>query len=151
MKEIQEQYQQKMTILRSKHAKQREEFLRHESQIRQHQYQHGGYGMYQYSGGNGGGGSMPSSRGGPYNGSGYDRGAQSASPENLPGHGGHGGHGHLGVYDSYKDGGPLYSNNVSHSYNSRKQGYESSRSYGNQGYDSVPYGYGNSPSYSTYG
>ncbi|CAM6107261.1 unnamed protein product [Calypogeia fissa] len=143
MKEIQEQYQQKMTILRSKHAKQREEFLRHESQVRQHQYQqHAGYGMYQYGGGNG----PPSSRGGPFNGSGYDRGAHSASPENLQGHG----HGHLGVYDSYKDGGPLYSNNVSHSY-SRKQGYESNKNYGNQGYDSAPYAYGNSPSYSTYG
>ncbi|KAL2613577.1 hypothetical protein R1flu_025269 [Riccia fluitans] len=141
MNEIHEQYQQKMSILRSKHTKQREEFLRHEAQMRHQQYQQQtGYGMYPYGGGGGG---IPHSRGGPYNGNGYDRGANSASPENVQGH--------MGMYDSYKDGGMPYSNSVSHSYSRKQQGYESSKNYGNQGYDSGGYGFGNSQGHPAYG
>jgi hypothetical protein len=99
--------------------------------------------MYQYGGGNNGG-PIPPSRGGPYNGGGYDLGSHSVSPENLQGHG------HLGAYDLYKDGRPICRNNVLHSYN-RKQGYELEKNHENQGYDSAPYAYGNSPSYLSYG
>ncbi|KAG6550474.1 hypothetical protein Mapa_007948 [Marchantia paleacea] len=141
MNEIHEQYQQKMTILRSKHTKQREDFLRHELQIRHQQYQQQtGYGMYY----GGGGVTVPSSRGGPYNGNSFDRGANSASPENVQGH--------MGMYDSYKDGGMPYSNNVSHSYSRKQQGYESSKNYGNQGYDNGGgYAFGNSQGHPAYG
>jgi hypothetical protein len=39
MREIQEQYQQKMVTLRSRQGKRREEFLRQEAQFRQQKYQ----------------------------------------------------------------------------------------------------------------
>jgi hypothetical protein len=87
---------------------------------------------------------MPPSRGGPYDGGGYDCGSHLVSLENLQGHG------HLGAYDLYKDGRPICRNNVLHSYN-RKQGYELEKNHENQGYDSAPYAYGNSPSYLSYG
>lgn len=129
MRDIQEQYQQKMTTLRSKHAKQREDYLRHESQLRQQQYQQGGY--YSYSSGV----AVPSGRSvSNFNGGSYDLQHISAG-SNGP-----------STYDSYKDG---LSQLASHSY-SRKQGYENSKGYGgNQGYDS-PY-YSTSHAYQTYG
>jgi hypothetical protein len=98
LREIQEQYQQKMTQLRAKQAKQREDFLRHEAHMRYQQPPSTGYGLYPYAR------SVP-----PYDDSlpPYDMTYEQQIPTDTT-------HGHPLVYESYSDAGGA-------SYN-RKQG-----------------------------
>ncbi|MCO5572103.1 hypothetical protein L7F22_025854 [Adiantum nelumboides] len=127
IREIQEQYQQKMASLRAAQGKRRDEFLRHDAHFRQHQYQQyqpqGGSKYYNYDLG----GPLPS---------GFSNG-----PREQPGYGGPGsGDRNDGPGDSYGSyrGGGYHSS--SHSY--RGSVYDSGMMHsGAQGYDAGPYRY----------
>lgn len=129
IREIQEQYQQKMVSLRAQQGKRRDEFLRQEAHFRQqqyHQYQHqqsqSGSKFYNYD------------LGGPIPG-GFNNG-----PREQPGYGSSSVDRNDGPGDNYGSfrGGSF--RNSSHSY--RNTAYDSGMVHsGNQGYDAGPYRY----------
>lgn len=126
IRDIQEQYQQKMVTLRAQQGKRREEFLRQESQFRQQHYQ-----QYQ----------QPAQAGTkPYN---YEMGMSgglNSSAREQPGYGnGSADRNDMlgGSYGAYRDEGY---HNASHSY--RNSGYESGMLHSrNQAYDAASYQY----------
>lgn len=130
IREIQEQYQQKMVSLRATQGKRRDEFLRHEAHYRQQQYQ-----QYQHQQPQGGSKYYNYDMGGPLPG-GFSNG-----PRDQAGYGGPGsGDRNDGPGDGYGSfrGGGYHSS--SHSY--RSSAYDSGLMHsGNQGYDGGPYRY----------